>query len=301
VKRVRVWALAIGVSCATACAGSRAPSPPVAAATRGSFLARRAAVQTSLRVDAPSPAKVREHAPPAGAEAVRIPSDGRELLAWYAMPPAPAAKLPALVYFHGGFALAPSDFELVRPFVRAGFAVLTPSWRGENGNGGRLELLWGELDDAVAAIRWVAARPEIDAQRIAVIGHSVGGGLAALVSLRPDAPVARTASVGGIYATQTFARWAKSDDNANLVRFDPAVPDEVELRVLGPHVAELAHPHVAYIGRADTPFIANARALEQAAQRVHAPLRVEMVDGDHESSLAPALAAWLGELQDGAE
>lgn len=127
-------------------------------------------------------------------------------------------------------------------------------------------------------------------------GHSVGGALAALVSLRPDAPVQVTASIGGIYTPQTFRRWASSGNNAALVRFDPADRDETELRVLGPHVSEMVHPHVAYVGEDDRPFLPNVAALERAARAAGAPVRVVYVPGDHESSRAPALAAWLAEL-----
>lgn len=289
-----VLALAIGASACRPEAAAAQPS--VAEVSRGTFLERRATHSTRLSADAPSPAKVRAHEVPAGAQAVAIRSDGRDLLAWFAAPPDATEPCPALAFFHGAFALTPDAFEAVRPFLDAGYCVLTPSWRGENGNGGRFELLWGELDDAVAAIQWLAARPEVDRERIVVAGHSVGGALAALVSLRPDAPVQATASIGGIYTPQTFGRWASSTNNAALVRFDPTDPDETELRVLGPHVAEVVHPHVAYVGEDDRPFLPNVAALERAARASGAPVRVVYVPGDHESSRAPALAAWLAEL-----
>jgi acetyl esterase/lipase len=271
------------------------PAPtqsPTAEPVRLPFVEARLAHPTALHTVAPSPERLGAPTTPEGALAIHYEGATGPLLAWFATPPGPGPH-PLLVYLHGGFALAPSDFEAVRPVLDAGFAVMTPSWRGENGNPGALELLFGELDDAAAAIAWARARPEVDARRLHVLGHSVGGGLAALLSLRRDVDVVDTASIGGIYVPETFVRWAKSDGNAKLVRFDPALRHERELRVLGPNVADMAHPHTAYIGRDDAPFLPNAAAVREAAARVGAPFVVESVDGDHEGSRTSGIAAWL--------
>lgn len=265
------------------------------------FLERRAAHQTALRVDEPSPGGFEPGLVPEGVIEVRYPSGDLELLAWLALPAAPgepaSGPRPGLVYFHGAFALAPKDLVAVQPFLEAGFVVLLPALRGENGNPGRLELLYGELDDAVAATQWLAARPEVDAAHVYAAGHSIGGGLAALLALRPDAPVRLTASVNGIYVTETFQRWSVSKGNAALVRFDPFDPAEGSLRTLGPNVRDLAHPHLAYIGDQDTWFHPNAEAVRVEAQRWGVPLTVERVPGDHMTSLGPALERFCERMQ----
>lgn len=275
-----------------ACRAAPTQPPEAAEPVRVPFVEARLAHPTVLRTVAPSPERLGAPRTPDGARAVHYGGATGPLLAWFATPPGPGPH-PLLVYLHGGFALAPSDFEAVRPVLDAGFAVMTPSWRGENGNPGALELLFGELDDAAAAIAWARGQPEVDARRVHVLGHSVGGGLAALLSLRPDVDVVDTASIGGIYVPATFVRWAKGDGNAKLVRFDPALRHERELRVLGPHVADMVHPHTAYLGRDDAPFLPNAESVREAAARVGAPFVVETVDGDHEGSRATGIAAWL--------
>ncbi len=301
-------ALALASSCGATLVACRSPttSEPAAAAPEPEapytpYLERRAAHVTQLRVDAPSVGRYAPGVVPKGVIEVRYPSGELELLGWLALPeparesePAPA---PGLVYFHGAFALTPKDLAAVRPFVEAGFVVLMPALRGENGNPGRLELLYGEVDDAVAAARWLAARPEVDPAHVYAAGHSIGGGVAALLALRPEAPVRLTASVGGLYVPQTFARWSASEANAELVRFDPRDADEITLRTLGPNLRDLVHPHLAYVGEGDTNFHANAEALREEAERWGVPLAVERVPGDHMSSLGPALERLLPRFQ----
>jgi dienelactone hydrolase len=274
---------------AAGCAGRQGPAAR-------SFRERRAGHVTQLRRRAPSPGKWKVEVPPSDVTELRYTSQGRELLAWYAAP-AGASRAPALVYFHGEFSFARWDFEQVRPFLTAGFCVLTPSLRGENGNPGDFELLHGEVEDACAAVRWLAARPEVDASRIYTLGHSVGGGLSDLLALQADLPVACTASVGGIYTPATFGRWAQDADTADLVRFDPTDRDETELRVLGPHLAEMQRPHRAYVGLGDTSILRNARALAERAGPLAAPFTLTTVPGDHAGSLQPGIAAYLADLQ----
>lgn len=275
-------------------AAPRERSSEDAPSTYVPFAERKAAHQTQLRLDGPSTGRYEEGFVPHGATAVRYPSGDHELLAWLWLPDAAKdGPVPGLVYFHGAFALAPKDAAAVQPFVDAGLAVLTPALRGENGNPGRLELLYGEVDDAVAAVQWLAARPEVDGEHLYAIGHSIGGGVAAMLALHPEAPLRLTGSVGGIYVPQTFVRWSRSEGNAGLVRFDPTDPDEGSLRTLGPNVRDLVHPHHAYIGDDDAWFHPNAQALSEQAERWDRPAWVHRVPGDHMSSLPPALAAFL--------
>ena len=265
------------------------------------YLERRAAHATALRVDEPSPGRFEAGFVPEGVTEVRYPSGELELLGWLALPSreeGAAGPAPGVVYFHGAFALAPKDLEAVQPLVAAGFVVLMPALRGENGNPGRLELLYGEVDDAVAAVRWLAARPEVDGEHVYAVGHSIGGGLAALVALRPDAPVRLTGSVGGLYVPETFQRWSRSEGNAGLVRFDPADPDETSLRTLAGNVRDVVHPHLAYVGEEDTWFHPNAERVRDEAARWGAPVTVTMVPGDHMTCLPPGLERFLAAIRD---
>lgn len=294
--QLRAWLTSLVFVVACRAADPQTHHPPLTEGTQPSYLERRAAHKTELREEAPSPNRWEPVDPPQGVERITYPSDGRMLWAWLARPSDAERPAPALVYLHNDFSFDPDNFEACRPFLEAGFAVMTPTYRGEHGNPGRFELLYGEVDDAVASIRWLADQPGIDAEHIYVIGHSAGGGVAAMVSLHPEAPVRLTASIGGIYVPETFGRWA-SGPNARLIRFDATDRDETELRTLGPNVAHMVHPHLAYIGDRDRWFVKNGARVADAARRSGSPFQVISVPGTHMGSRSPALADFLARLQ----
>lgn len=212
--------------------------------------------------------------------------------------PAGGAPSPALIWLHGAFAASAKQFEpLGDAFPPTDFAVFIPSWRGENGNPGERELLAGELDDAVAAVRWFSQRPEVDAARMVALGHSVGGALSALLALLPDLPLRETASVGGIYVPETFARWSKTKHNGPLVRFDPTDPHEGRLRTLEGNVADLVRPHIAYVGHDDPWFHPNVERMKADATASGAPFEAVYVEGDHMTSLVAGSERYLARLR----
>jgi pimeloyl-ACP methyl ester carboxylesterase len=90
---------------------------------------------------------------------------------------------------------------LVAPFLRAGFAVLTFDKRGCGDSTG--SWLTSSLDDMAADGRalldWVAARSEVAAARIGLVGVSQGGWVAPLLaSLRPDVAFVVALTGGGV-------------------------------------------------------------------------------------------------------
>ena len=74
-------------------------------------------------------------------------------------------KHPAIVFCHGGFAFGAGDFEDAAKFAEAGFVVLAPMLRGENGQAGEFQLFLGEVDDVLAAGKFVAILPSVDRSR----------------------------------------------------------------------------------------------------------------------------------------
>lgn len=99
-------------------------------------------------------------------------------------PETPAAVPgPALLWIHGGgyvIGSAAQDDRLCRRFAAAlGIRVISVDYRLAP------DFPYpAAADDCYAALEWVAARPEIDAMRIAIGGASAGGGLAAALAIR---------------------------------------------------------------------------------------------------------------------
>lgn len=256
------------------------------------FLEVRQQVPTRLIRTGPSPQPYQNEVPPPGVRAVSYPSGDLNLSAWLAVPEGKeTSKNPALVYYHGGFAFAREDFDVCQPFLDAGFVVMTPMLRGENGNPGHYEMFRGELDDAIAAVRWLAQQPEVDPARIVAFGHSAGGGIASLVSLAPpDVPLLLTGSCCGLYDTSAFA------EMADLCPFQPTDSIECRTRVLLGNQGDMNHRHVGYVGTEDEFFLPMARKA-LAGGGSGGLLEIIQIQGDHDTSLEPSLRMFLTRVQ----
>src|SRR5262249_38740502 len=104
--------------------------------------------------------------------------------AWVSQPDDPARKQPAVLFLHGGFAFGyPDDWDASKPYRDAGFVVMTPMFRGENGQAGSFSFLYDEVDDALAAAERLSKLPYVDGNRIFIAGPSAGGTVALLAAM----------------------------------------------------------------------------------------------------------------------
>lgn len=99
-----------------------------------------------------------------------------------------AAPAPGVILLHG---FTGQHIEHDRLYVQAGralagagFAALRFDFYGSGDSDGEFDAFTvdSEVADAVAALDWIAARPEIDATRLGAVGLSLGGAIAALLA-----------------------------------------------------------------------------------------------------------------------
>jgi uncharacterized protein len=114
---------------------------------------------------------------PARMEAIHVPSGGVQIngVVYVASGPSPH---PTVVLFHG-LPGNEKNLDLAQAARRAGWTVVTVNYRGSWGSPGNYKFAQ-DLEDARATLAYIrvpanAKRLSIDVNRIALVGHSVGG------------------------------------------------------------------------------------------------------------------------------
>lgn len=114
-------------------------------------------------------------------------ANGNLKLAGTMLLPGGPGRHPAIVFLHGSGAEGRwANHWLARKFVERGFVALIYDKRGVGQSSGDWQTAnFDDLAaDAVAAIRFAQAQPEVDPRRIGIYGHSQGGTIAPLVAER---------------------------------------------------------------------------------------------------------------------
>jgi len=259
------------------------------------YLKRRASFKTKLIKEGPTSGGTEPEMyagdwqiPPERIQEVTFPSGNLTLKAWVYKPEeALTRKPPALVYLHAASAFYAGAMRNCKPFIDAGFVVMTPTRRGANGNPGYYELYMGEVDDAKAAVRWLAEQPYVDRNRIYAFGWSSGGGISTLLSLMEEVPVKHSGSSGGLYPPSVFDKW-------KTVPFDTTDPKEKQMRTLVGNIRWMQHKHYAFIESVNNEtFLTSIAAAKQEMDKGKSWLEIIMVPGDHFTAFPKASEKYL--------
>lgn len=102
-------------------------------------------------------------------------ADGTRLHAWFL--PASGTAKGTVLHLHGNAGNITNHLPLVAWLPARGYNVLMLDYRGFGRSAGKPSLD-GIVDDAVAALQYARARPDVDRNRMVVFGQSLGGATA---------------------------------------------------------------------------------------------------------------------------
>jgi pimeloyl-ACP methyl ester carboxylesterase len=153
-----------------------------------------------IRTDLASVASRREPIARPNDESVQIPANGFSLTGTLSKPAAGRredARLPAVVLVSGSastdrdevLAGIPVFGQLASALADAGYVVLRYDKRGVGQSGGRAEntTVQDYAEDAIAAVKFLERRDDVDRRRIAMVGYGEGGAVAAVAASRSGA------------------------------------------------------------------------------------------------------------------
>lgn len=203
------------------------------------------------------------------AKVIRYKSfDGLEIPAIYYLPHQSSedSKVPAMVWVHGGpGGQSRQGFNsFLQYMVNHGYAVLAVNNRGSSGYGKTFyqmdDLNHGEKDlqDCVEGKNWLASQPEIDCDKIGIIGGSYGGYMTmAALTFTPeefDVGVNLFGVTNWIRTVRSIPPWWESYKEALYKEIgDPYSADSVRLKRISPlfHTEKVTKPLIVLQGSQD--------------------------------------------------
>lgn len=239
---------------------------------------------TTLLVKGPAPEQVCAPAnPPFGVSEIEFRSSGLRLKAWANRPPGDNKhKSPALLFLHGGFCLDSSDWQVTQAFRDAGFIVMIPMLRGEDGQPGNFTMFYDEVDDVVSAATYLRNRPYVDAAQLFVAGHSTGGTLTMLAAMTYS-HFRAAASFSGSPDAVGYTRHAVAVGAP--VPFNYKDPRELQLRSARAYAASFKCPVRIYYGADETHFALSSQPTAKLAREHGLDVQAIAVDGGHNSAV----------------
>jgi dienelactone hydrolase len=287
---VTTTTLLLGVSAVTVHAQTPAPFKPEVAVQDADYASVRRTFRTTLSRHGESPQEAPRYRPMRGATEIEYPSGALRLHAWITDHDNRGPKRPAVLFLHGGFSFGMDDWDMALPYFEAGFVVMVPMLRGENGNAGEFSFFYDEVDDVLAAATFLSREPSVDPSRIFLAGHSAGATLA-LLTAEATGRFRAVASFDGSPDQQLLYHGSavKPGAHAELV-IDPDDLRELQVRSPLAYASSVKSPLRLYYST-EASFLyryPTARMVEVA--RAHGrDVVAAQVDGSHMSHVGAAM------------
>jgi dipeptidyl aminopeptidase/acylaminoacyl peptidase len=287
-----IWSLLLFAYGAVPICGAQTTSPPPLPDYRPTveiqhedLAAARRHFKTNILRQGPPPTEWVDLDTPKGATEVVYPSGNLRLKAWMNIT-ADKKKHDGVLFLHPGFGLWPDAWEFTQPLREAGYVVMIPTLRGENGQHGIFTMYYDEVSDVVNAADFLRSQEGVDPDHLYVAGYSVGGTLSMLASEVYD-HFRAAASISGTPDLGPYLRYARgAKENAP---FDVADPREVQIRSALAYAASLKSSIRIYYGTKEEYFAIAAPRTAEIARQNGIDAEAVAVDGDHGSSSEQSL------------
>jgi dienelactone hydrolase len=244
----------------------------------------RSGFRTKLLRQGPAPEQVcAVGKAPENVSEVIFPSGSLRLRAWISRPATKdIRKYPAVLFLHGGFCFDFSDWQVTQAFRDAGFVVMIPILRGEQGQPGNFSMFYDEVDDVVSAAEYLRNQRNVRGDRLYLAGHSTGGTLTMLTAMAYT-HLAAAASFSGSPDSVGYTRYALV--SGGLIPFDYADPMELQVRSARVYAASFKCPVRIYYGADEKHFALSSQPTAELARSHGLDVQAIAVDGGHNSSL----------------
>ena len=259
--------------------------PDVTIQTEDYVEARKTFHTTLLRKgSAPHQEDCKDTGPPVGVLEVYFPSGGLRIRAWLNRPSSGRSKkYPAVLFLHGGFCFDASDWEKTKEFREAGFIVMLPNRRGENGQPGNFTMFHDEVDDVIGAAEYLRLQPFVDQTGLYVAGLSTGGTLTMLAALTyPHFRAA--ASFSGSPDAVGYTRHAVAIGAESDIPFNYRDARELQLRSARAYASSFKCPARLYYGTDEKNFAISTQPTAALARQHGLDVQAVAVQGGHSSA-----------------
>jgi dipeptidyl aminopeptidase/acylaminoacyl peptidase len=205
----------------------------------------------------------------------------------------PEGDLPALlVFIHGGpTAMAQPVLRLgLQYWTSRGFAIVDVNYTGSAGYGrayrNALRGAWGvaDVEDCLAAARWLAEQGQVDPTRLCIRGGSAGGYTTLAALARADTPFAAGADLYGLADLEVIARETHKFESRYLDSLIAPYPEGREVyRERSPihHIDAFTRPLIVLQGLEDRVVPPNqSEMIVQALREKGAPVAYLPFEGE---------------------
>ena len=271
------------VLCSLGCQPEALAPPPVMELRTEAYAEARQSFRTQLLWYGPAAQVTKGVTIPPTVEEIPYTSGEWKLKAYVDRAPADGGKRPAVLFLHGGYAFDGSDPIMPQPFRDAGFIVMIPVLRGENGLRGCFSLMYDEVDDVLSAAQTLAALPYVDSERLFVAGHEAGGTLALLAAMTSDR--FRAAASCSAWCDQ----YANHRQYPGLAPLDPANVREFQMRSPVAYAGSFKCPARLYYGSEEASIAGTTQETATRARAAGRDVAAVEVRGGHFTAVPESL------------